>query len=65
MLYHWGWPRIFGVAIKDIEAGEELLTYYGNYAGVLKQEEGLKLKDRRLKDTLKPIGMDHVVDDLN
>ena len=61
--YVRGWPRIFGVAIKDIGAGEELLTYYGDYAEVLKQEEGLKVRDQRLRDILKPIGMDHVVDD--
>lgn len=63
-VYVRGWPRIFGVTIKDIEEGQELLSYYGDYSGVVKEEEKLRVRDEALKSILTPIQMEQCVDEL-
>ena len=62
--YYEGWPRIFGVCIQDIQAGTELLSWYGDYIGVVKEREKLMQRDIKLKQILTPIGLDYIVDKL-
>ena len=62
--YYERWPRIFGVCIQDIQAGTELLSWYGDYIGVVKEREKLMQRDIKLKQILAPIGLDYIIDKL-
>ena len=63
-VYVRGWPRIFAVAIKDIKAGEELLTYYGEYHETMQQAKQLKERDDKLRKALSMVDMSDIVDNL-
>ena len=63
-VHHKGWPRIFAVARKEIEVDAELATFYGNYMDVMKEENELNQRNRKLKRVLRPYGLDHIVDEL-
>ena len=62
--YHRGWPRIFGVAVKDIAAGEELLSFYGDYSDVLNQDRILQIMSNKLRTILAPHGLDNLVNQM-
>ena len=63
-VYIGNWPKILAVATRNIEEGEELLSYYGDYRGLIETDAAIKRKYERLKKELTPIGLSNLVSEI-
>lgn len=53
-----GWPRIFGIAKRNILKDEELTTFYGDvFIGVKKEQKKLKKRKEKVNDILSSVGL--------
>lgn len=48
-VYFNGWPKIFGIATKDIEQNEEMFTFYGKEYGYTEQDKARHAKNMRFQ----------------